>query len=138
MSRKLIVLVVLALAVPSAALAGKGAGHGHQGKSAPKVLYILRGKLSTYSAASTSGDGSITIDVKASNRHGRALRTQSLTLPVSAHTRIVMRHGTTAIADGGRGIVKVRAPKRVAAADLPATLQAAMARQVIDQGAPKS
>jgi hypothetical protein len=138
MRKKLIVLAVVALAVPSVALADKGGGHGHQGKSAPNVLYILRGTLSGYAAASSGTDGSITIDVKASNRHGRALRGQTLQLPLSDHTRIVMRHGTTAIADGDRGIVKVRAPKRVAAADLPATLQAAMARQVIDQGAPKS
>lgn len=138
MTRKLIVVAVLALLVPGAALAGKGAGHGHNGKGTPKVQYVLRGTLSSYTAASSSAAGTITIDVTASNRHGHALRGQSLTLPLSARTRVVLHDGATTVTDGDRGIVKVRAPKNVAATDLAATLQAATAAQVIDQGAAKS
>ena len=36
---------------------------------------------------STSTNGSITILIKSSNYHGRALKTMSLTFPVSAKTR---------------------------------------------------
>jgi hypothetical protein len=132
---------VAALTVPAAALAGKPAPKPHGpngGKGQPKVLYILKGTLSAYGAASSSGNGTITIAVTHSNWHGRALKGTSLTVPVSAQTRITLHSGVTTITDNDRGILKVRAARKVAAADLVATLQAAMARQIIDQSATTS
>ncbi len=58
----------------------------------------------------------------------------TLTFPVAPTTKISLENGVSAIADGDRGIVKIRAPKRIAAADLAATLQAIAARQIIDKG----
>lgn len=131
--------VAAALAVPTAALAGKAPKpHGHHGKAQPKVMYVLKGTLSTYTAASSSGNGSITIAVTRSNRHGHALDGQSVTLAVSTQTKIVLDSGTTGIADGDRGIVKIRAPKNLAPTDLLTTLEAGASAQVIDQGAPST
>ena len=148
--KKILIILAVALAVPGVALAngsnpnhGKHTGqgtHSNQSHAAPKVLYVLKGTLSGYSAydSSSSTNGSITIDVTRANRHGHALKGQTLTFPVSATTRIVLRHGATSISDDDRGIVKVKAPKKIAAADLATTLQAMAARQVIDQQPPKS
>ncbi len=148
--KRTVVLLVAALALPGVALAkaphpnhgkhkGQGA-HTNHSHAAPKVVYILKGTLSGYAAydSATSTDGSITIDVKHANRHARALKTLTLTFSVSAKTKIVLHNGTTSISDGDRGIVKIRALKKIAPADLASTLQAVTARQVIDQGAPKS
>ena len=131
-------LAAVALALPAAALAGKPpAKPSHAGgKGQPKVMYVLKGSLSAYTAASSSGNGSITIAVTSSNRHGHALRSQSLTVPVTTGTKIVLHSGVTTIADGDTGIVKIRAAKKVDPADLVAMLQAATARQVVDQSAP--
>ena len=49
---------------------------------------------------------------------------------------ISLADGVTAIADGDNGIVKIKAPQRIPAADLAATLQSKTAKQVVDQGAP--
>ena len=135
--KKALVLVLAALAIPSVALAaGPPANPGPQ--SAPKVMYVLKGTLSAYTAydAQTLTNGSITILVKHTNHHGMALKDQSLTFAVDANTRISMNDGVTAIADGDKGIVKVRAALRIPAADLATTLQASNARQIIDNGAP--
>lgn len=133
----LVLATAAILAVPATALAGKpSAKPSHAGgKGQPKVTYVLKGTLSAYSAASSSGNGTITIAVTHSNRHGHALDGQSLTLPVTTGTRIVLHSGVTTIADGDTGIVKIHAAKRVDPADLVATLQAAAARQVVDQSA---
>lgn len=133
--KKAIVLTAVALLVPSVALAkGPPAGKGSGGKSAPKVLYVLKGSLSAYSAASGATNGSITITVSRSNKHGAALKGQALTFPVASTTKVVLDNGATTITDGDRGIVKVKALKRIAAADLASTLQATSATQVVDQG----
>jgi hypothetical protein len=125
--KKVIVLVIAALALPSVALAGKPA---HPGKSAPKVLYILKGTLSAYSAfTAPSTNGQIKIHVTSANYHGRALKGMDLTFVVDAKTKV----NVSSIKDGDKGIVKIRAAKRIAPADLATTLQAAPARQVIDQ-----
>lgn len=134
--KKVVGLAVAALLVPSVALAKgppSGKGPGTHGKAAPKVMYVLKGTLSGYTAASGSTNGSITITVSHANRHGRALKGDELTLPVSSATRIVLKHGVTAITDDDRGIVKVRALKRISPADLVSTLEATNAFQVIDQ-----
>lgn len=138
MKTTLLLALTAAIALPAAAIAGKPAQKpSHGGKGQPKVQYILKGSLSAYSAASTSGNGSITIAIARSNRHGHALDGGSLTVPVSPQTKIVLHDGAP-IADMDNGIVKIRAPKNVAAADLLSTLEALTASQVIDQGAPKT
>ena len=141
--KKVLPLMIAALLIPGAALA-KGPNsnqgtHTNQGKA--KVLYVLKGTLSGYSAydSATSTNGSITIDVKRANRHGRALKGMSLTFTgeVASNTKIVLRDGVTLIADGDCGLVKVRAPKEpkdMSGADLAAILTALSVRQVVDQG----
>ena len=141
--KKVLPLMIAALLIPGAALA-KGPNsnqgtHTNQGKA--KVLYVLKGTLSGYSAydSATSTNGSITIDVKRANRHGRALKGMSLTFTgeVASNTKIVLRDGVTLITDGDRGLVKVRAPKEpkdMSGADLAAILTALSVRQVVDQG----
>jgi hypothetical protein len=130
--KKAIVLVLAALALPGVALAAKPASPG---KSAPKVQYVLRGSLSAYTPYNSVGPvmGSITIMIKSSNYHAKALKGQSLTFVVDAKTKVNVK----TIKDGDKGIVKIRALKRIPAANLAATLQAAPARPVIDQ-APSS
>lgn len=141
--KRVLPLVVVALLIPSVALAkgpptNKGT-HTNHGKA--KVQYILKGSLSTSTPfdSATSTNGSITIDVKHSNRHGRVLKDQSLTFTgmVTSTTKVVLRNGVTVIADGDRGIVKVRAPKEpkdISASDLMAILTGMPVRQIIDQG----
>jgi hypothetical protein len=141
-------LVIAALLIPSVALA-KGPNptspksHTNHGKA--KVQYILHGTLSAYTPfdSTTSTNGSITITVTHSNRHGRVLKGQALTFMgmVTANTKVVLSDGVTAIADGDQGIVKIRAPKEpknVSASDLASVLTALPVRQIIDQGAPSS
>lgn len=137
--KKTLVLAIAALMIPGVALAKGNPGHGgpgSHGKSAPKVLYILKGTLSGYSAydSSTSTNGSITIVVGRANYHGKALKGQTLTFPTDSKSRITLENGATTVTDGDKGLVKIKAPKRVAAADLAATLQTYSARQVVDQG----
>jgi hypothetical protein len=134
--KKALILVIAALALPSVALAAKPA---HSNVSAPKVAYILTGTLSAYTAydKATSTNGSVTILVKASNYHGKALHNQSLTFVVGAKTWVTL-HNHKPIKDGDRGMVTVRAALKVAPADLAATLQAAPAKHVIDMGAPRA
>ena len=134
--KKALILVFAALMIPtSVALANPPA---NPGQSAPKVAYVLAGTLSSYTAydAGTSTNGSITILVKHANYHGRALMGQSLTFAVNATTMVVLADGVTAITDGDRGRVRVRAALRIPAADLAATLQQSPARRIKDNGAP--
>jgi hypothetical protein len=141
--KKTLLIAIAALMIPGVALAKANPGHGKNGvpgthgRSAPKVLYILKGTLSGYSAydSATSTPGSVTIVVGRANYHGKALKGQTLTFPTGAATKITLENGATTITDGDRGIVKIRAFKRIAAADLASTLQASSARQVLDHGA---
>ena len=130
--RKVLVVVLAALLVPAAAVAkGKPTNPGSQSKAAPKVLYVLKGTLTAYSAANGTTNGSVTITDKSSNRHGASLKNQSLTFAVSSSTKIV---GTFTANDNG--IVKVRGAK--AGLGDPTTFGTLVAKQVIDQGAPSS
>ncbi|HLX32951.1 MAG TPA: hypothetical protein VKR79_09335 [Gaiellaceae bacterium] len=147
--KKALILVFAALLIPGAALAakpahpthpthpthGSGAG-GSKSKSAPNVLYVLKGTLSGYTAydSSTSTNGSITIVVSRANYHGKTLKGQTLTFPVDSKTKVSLENGLTTITDGDKGIVKVRAAKKIPAADLATTLQASSAKQIVDQG----
>ena len=130
--RKFLVVLIAALLVPSFALAkGKPADPGSQSKAAPKVMYVLKGTLTAYTAANGTTNGSVTITVKSSNRHGASLRNQSLTFAVAASTKVV---GTFTANDNG--IVKLRGAK--AGLGDPSTFAALVVKQVIDQGAPSS
>jgi hypothetical protein len=138
--KKVLPVLIAALIIPSVAVAkGNPGGHGNHGKA--KVMYILKGKLSAYSAfdSGTSTNGSITIDVSHTNRHGRALDGQQLVFTgmVGATTKVSLPDGVTVIADGDLGIVKVRAPREprdISSADLTAILTALPVRQIVDQG----
>ena len=60
--RKVLVVVLAALLVPAAAVAkGKPTNPGSQSKAAPKVLYVLKGTLTAYSAANGTTNGSVSI-----------------------------------------------------------------------------
>jgi hypothetical protein len=96
----------------------------------PKVLYVLRGKLSRYTPANGTTNGSISITVNGSNFDSKTLKTQTLVFPVSSSTKVVL-HAGKAIADNDKGIVKVKAAKHTASADL----QKLTATQIVDQGA---
>jgi hypothetical protein len=153
--KQILVLAIVALVVPSIALAAKPptpgqsqtphvnsqATHGQSqtshGKAAPKVMYVLRGILTAYTPATDTARGSVTIEIRAANHHGAALKQQpplSLTFPVSTKTKI--RLPQAGFSAGDKVIVKLRAPKKIAVADLTSTLQALDAFQVIDQGPP--
>ena len=134
--KKVLILILAALVIPSAALAAKSAPSAKGGKGAPKVTYVLKGTLSNYTAYNSVGpvNGSITIVVSHANYHGKALKGQTLTFPVDANTKISLENGVTAITNGDMGIVKIKAAKKIAAADLAATLQTMPARQIVDQG----
>jgi hypothetical protein len=133
--KKALILVIAALALPSVALAAKTTPPTSHG---PKVAYILAGTLSNYTAydAGTSTNGSITIHVRHANYHGRALRNMDLTFAVDANTRVVLSDGVTAITNGDRGAVRLRAALRIPRADLATTLQQSPARRIKDNGAP--
>jgi hypothetical protein len=142
--RKLIVSVLLmGLVVPAVALAdrppspGKSAqapGHtGNAGKSAPQVLYVLRGTVTSFTPGT-----SIAITVLGANHFRSVLKTHSLTIPVNGSTRVVF-DSDGQLTSGETALVKVRAPKRISPADLAtvtAALQAHTAFQIVDLGTP--
>ena len=139
--KKVLPFAIAALMIPSVAFAKAPPTKGtHSNKGKAKVQYVLKGQLSTFTAfdSSTSTDGSITLTVTHSNRHGRVLKGSSLTFPmVTSNTKIVLANGVTVIANGDLGIVKVRAPKEskdISAADLTTALTGMPVRQIIDQG----
>jgi hypothetical protein len=122
----MIALVSLALLLPTVALAKNKPSHpGSKGK-APKVMYVLRGTLTAYTAANGATNGSVTINVTGANHHGASLEGKSLTFAVSSTTKIV---GTYTAND--KGMVKLRGAK--AGLGDPSTFPALVAWQVIDQ-----
>ena len=113
--KRLIIFLVAAVALPTSVALAQGSPN-KGGKSAPKVQYTLKGTLSAYTAASDSADGSITIDVKHSNHHGRALKDQALTFTLTAKSKVTFMRGSHAhgeIVDGTKGYLTARAPKRI-------------------------
>lgn len=124
MRRTTLALMVLALTIPAAALAAKPADQSaSKSQAAPKVMYVLKGTLSGFTAASTTASGSVTIHVTHSNFHGRTLRGMDLTFAVSAKTTTTL-NGATTIKDGTRGVVKFRALKNMTVKGLLTTLSA--------------
>lgn len=127
-------VTVTMIGVPTAAFAAKPTHPTHPTTPAsvpakPTVTYVLRGTLGSYTAATTTTAGSVTITVKSSNFESKVLKGQALTFALNSKTTVVL-HDHKAIANGDRGIVKVRAPKDSTAS----TLQTRVAFQVIDQG----
>jgi hypothetical protein len=113
--KRMIIFLAAALVLPtSVALAAQPSSPG---KSAPKVQYVLRGTLSGYTAATDTTTGQISIMVKHSNYHARALKNQSLTFTLTAgKSKVTFRRGSHAhgqIVDGTKGYITFRAPKRI-------------------------
>ena len=131
--KRLIVLLVVALAIPTSVALAKGTPN--HGKSHPMVMYVLKGTLSSYQAATANAAGSISITVNHANYHGRALKGQTLTFATAMNTRVTFRNGATQITDGARGILKFKAPlHRKGDTTLVTTLTAgAKALHIIDQ-----
>jgi hypothetical protein len=124
MRRKTLVLLLVALAIPGVALAAKPTSKPtNNSKAAPKVMYVLKGPLSGFTAATSTADGSITIHVNHSNYHARALKGLDVTFTIVANTTVTLPNGT-AIADGTRGVVKFRALKSITTKGLVAELTA--------------
>ena len=145
MIKKLLPLAIAALMIPSVALAkgpNPNAGtHTNHGKA--KVMYKLKGMIYAYTAydSSTNTPGSITIDVNHSNRHGKLLVGQTITITIGANTKVLLTNGVASIAasqPGDRGMVKVRASrlafKSATLTDVQNALQNQPAHQVIDWG----
>lgn len=133
--KKALLLVLAALVIPSVALAKPS----HGPKPAPMVTYKLKGILSNYAPydSVTPANGSITIEVKHANHHGKALKGMTLSFPVDANTMTKLKHGLTTITNGDKGSVKIRAPRNIAPADLATQLQTYPASKINDKGAPK-
>jgi uncharacterized protein YaiE (UPF0345 family) len=131
--KKAIVLLVVALAIPTSVAFAKASPT--RGKSNPRVMYVLKGALSSYEAATTTADGSISITVNHSNYHGRALKDQTLTFSTTMKTRVTMVNGATTITDGAKGVLKFKAPlHRKGDTTLVATLTtSAKALHIIDK-----
>ena len=100
-------------------------------KDAAKVLFVIHGTVTAYTAANGATNGSISITFKSSNHESGALKgaTQPLTFMVSSSTKVVL-HDDKAIASGDTAAVKVRAAKNASVA----TLETTAAFQVVDQG----
>ena len=137
--KKALILVLAALVIPSAALAAKPAHHPKPPKKPHMVTYVLTGTLSGYTAydSVTPANGSITILVKHADRRGHALKGQSLTFAIDANTKLHLAKGLTTVTDGDRGGISLRAPRKIAPADLVATLQLSPAKHIVDWGVPK-
>jgi glycine cleavage system regulatory protein len=108
-------------------------------KKVPQVTYVLKGTLSNYTPYNSVGpvNGSITIVVKSAKPHAKSLKGATLVFTIDANTKVELNDKLTTITDGDKGVIKVRAPKKIAPADLATTLQSYPAKSVHDQGAPK-
>ena len=126
-SMKVLLILALALSAPALALAAQPA---QPGKSAPKVQYILKGTLTSFTPSTGGADGSLAFTVTKANRHRAALKGQSLTLVIKPTTKVVF-DGDGGLEPDEAIIVKVRELRRTT--DAPALLNGKNARQVIDQ-----
>jgi hypothetical protein len=106
--KKLIVVLAVALVIPTSVAFAKASPT--RGNSAPNVMYILKGTFSSFTAASATADGSVSITVSHANYHGRALMKDTLQFTVASNTRITFGNGTTALTDGTQGMIKFKAP----------------------------
>ena len=122
MRRKTLALVALALAITSVAFATTAQASKGKSPANPTVTYILKGTLSNFTAASTTANGSVTINVTHSNFHAHALVGQQVTFGIATSTSTRLPGAT--IANGAHGIVKFRAPLRVSNTTLTTRLAA--------------
>lgn len=131
--KKAIVLLVAAVALPTSVALAKPAKTGTHGKSNPMVMYVLKGTLTSYTAATADQEGSIAIDVSHSNFHS-SLKGQ-LTFATTMKTRITFPNGATTLTAPVKGVLKFKAPlHRKGDTTLAATLTTnAKALHIIDQ-----
>ena len=135
--KKLLPFVIAALVIPGVAVAkGKppNAGpNGNHGKA--RVMYVLKGLIYGYTAYAPAANGnpavngSLTIQVQHSNRHGKLLVGQTIPIPLDANSKVVLENGATALAasaPGDQGMVKIRAPKMAFKGATSLALQTAM------------
>jgi len=122
--KKAVVFLVVALAIPTSVALAKKPPTGTHGKSNPRVMYVLKGTLSSYNAATADAPGSISITVTHSNYHGRLLRNAgTLVFTTTMNTRVTFKHSSaTQISDGAKGIVKFRGPLMRHTSDTPLAL----------------
>jgi hypothetical protein len=121
-------LAAVAVAVPTAAVAKGGPGHGGTGPGVQmQATYELHGVLSAFTPAVGTTPGSITILVQKANRAGRPLVGLTLTFPVGPTTKIEPRGAV--IVDGDLGSVQVKGPPNLDAAGL----QALAPKQIEDE-----
>jgi hypothetical protein len=153
MRKVLLPLAIAALMIPGVALA-KGPNphsgtHSNHGKA--KVMYVLKGVLSGYTAYTPAAngnpavDGQISILVQHSNRHGKLLvgQQQPIVIDIGQNTKVNLANGLTQIAPSGDyGMVKLRASKLAFKSatlnDLLAALTGQPAHMVTDWGPPAS
>jgi hypothetical protein len=143
-TKKLLPFVLAALMIPGAALAKgpspKAGTHPNQGKA--KVMYVLKGTVSD----GTGLPASFMLNVTHSNRHGKALIGNALgdlTVVVGPNTKLRFNNGATAIAQGDRVMVKIRAQRfsfkdSTLSSDVWNALNNSTAFQIIDWGQPAS
>ena len=131
--KKFIVVLAVALAIPTSVAFAKGPPQT-RGKSNPKVMYVLKGTLTSYTAATAGQDGSITIDVTHSNFHS-SLKGQTMSFGTTVNTHVTFPNGATTLAAPAKGVLKFKAPlHRKGDLTLAATLTTnAKALHIIDQ-----
>jgi hypothetical protein len=129
--KKAIVLVVVALAIPTSVAFAKASPT--RGKSNPIVMYVVKGTFTNYQVGTSISIFNITH----SNYHARALKNAgTLNFPLTSTTRVTNANGAaTTIADGDVGIIKFKAPLRASQGNnLVTTLQStAKVKHIIDQ-----
>jgi hypothetical protein len=134
--RTVLIVFSLALAVPALALAAQpsppGKSQDTHGKSAPKVMYVLKGTVTAFTASTGGADGSLALTVAKANRHKAALKDQSLSLVVKAATKVVF-DADGQLTEGETVVVQVKADKRTT--DAVALLDGKNAKLIIDRGA---
>jgi hypothetical protein len=97
--------------------------------SSVKVLFVLRGKVTSYTAGS-----SVVLMLKGANHERSALTTgSSFTAMLDANTKLVLHDGA-AVAAGDMVVVKIRAAKNAPTSTLATTA----ASRVVDQGKPEA
>lgn len=140
--KKVLPFLIAALMIPGVALA-KGPKKGtHTNKGKAKVMYVLKGTISV----GTDLPGSFMLNVTHSNRHGKALIGNSngdLTVFVGPNTKLRLNNGVTALAQGDRVMVKIRAKRYsfkdpTLSDDVWNALNNSTAFQIIDWGPPPS
>jgi hypothetical protein len=131
--KKTLVFLAVALVIPTSVALAKGTPGTH-GKSNPMVMYVVKGTLSGYTAATSTAEGSISITVGHSNFHS-ALKGQTMTFSTTMNTKVNFPNGATQITDGAKGVLKFKAPlHRKGDSTLVTTLTTnAKALHIIDQ-----